>query len=91
MGEDEFISMLNKFTDEELEEELKRRKFVPKHLPLKEVNVSLLYEQVKAYIDSIHQNGYPEKDAEHFIFETTMKIFYGPDIYKWINEHNLGR
>ena len=88
MGEDEFTSMLNKFTDEELEDELARRREPP--LSLKDPNLGDLKSEAQQYLYDIKENGRPSKDAKQFIFECVMKTFYGPDIFSWINKWNIG-
>jgi len=88
MGEDEFISILNKFTDEELEEELARRREPPK--PVEHPNLGDLKAVAQEYLDDIKENGRPSKDSKNYIFESVMKTFYGPDIFSWINEWNTG-
>ena len=90
MGEDEFTSLLGKFTDDELEEELERRKEPPDPLPPSNDALVILHRLARSYLTSISDNGRPSKDAEHFIFETVMKTLYGPDIFDWINLHSTG-
>jgi hypothetical protein len=80
--------LLNRFTDEELEEELKRRKSLPKILSSENINLARLRKQANEYIVSIEEDGKPPKDAERYIFEEVMKTFYGSEIFKWINENN---
>lgn len=87
MGEDEFTSLLKKFTDDELENELKRRRQAPDPLESEDVNISNIRKHAKEYIESVHKTGRPPKDAEHFIFESVMATFYGNDIWSWLNEN----
>jgi len=90
MSEDEFVSLLKKFTDEELEDELKKRKDVPYPLASEDVNIAKLSTQAREYLDDIHKHGRPSKDAEHYMFETVMITFYGSDVFDWIRKHNTG-
>ena len=80
----------DKFTDEELEEELQRRKSPPWPLASEDVNISNIRNHAKNYLESIYKNGCPPKDAEHFMFESVMTTFYGNDVWNWINKHNTG-
>jgi hypothetical protein len=88
--EGDFLTLLNKFTDEELEEELQRRKDPPDPLASEDVNISNLRTHVENYIKYIHEQGCPPKDAEHFMFEAVMTTFYGNDIWSWLNKFNKG-
>jgi len=88
LKEGDFLTLLEKFTDEELEEELERRKSPP---PVEElVNTSNIRDQAAQYLDDVHRYGHPQKDAEHFIFEAVMTAFYGNDVWSWLNKHNKG-
>jgi len=85
MGEDESISLLKQFTDNELEEELERRHKAP--YPLAIINISIIRKLAEEYIESVRKTGRPPKDSEHFIFESVMSTFYGNDIWDWLAEH----
>jgi hypothetical protein len=82
MGEDEFTSLLGKFTDDELEEELERRNKPPKQL--EEPDFTNLKQEADNYLIGVRDQRIP-KDGEHYLFETLMKTLYGPDIFHWIN------
>jgi len=81
MGEDEFTSLLGKFTDDELKEELERRNEVPDQLEV--VDFTNLKLEVRNYLIAIRDGRIP-KDGEHYLFENLMKTLYGPDIFNWI-------
>jgi len=81
MGEDEFTSLLGKFSDDELKEELERRNEVPDQLEV--VDFTNLKLEVRNYLIAIRDGRIP-KDGEHYLFENLMKTLYGPDIFNWI-------
>lgn len=81
MGEDEFTSLLGKYTDDELKEELERRNEVPDQLEV--VDFTNLKLEVRNYLIAIRDGRIP-KDGEHYLFENLMKTLYGPDIFNWI-------
>lgn len=84
--EGDFLTLLNKFTDDELEEELERRKAPPLPLASEDIRLVQLQKQAGLYLSTLHTEGYTPKDAEHYMFEEVMKTFYGPDVFDWINE-----
>ena len=88
--EGDFLTLLEKFTDEELQEELERRKAPPYPLASEDVNLSNLRAQAQGYLDNVHKHRRPPKDGEHIIFEAVMIAFYGNDIWSWLNEYNKG-
>ena len=88
--EGDFLTLLGKFTDEELEEELERRKSPPCPLSSENVNINNLRKHAKEYLDTVYKHGRPPKDAEHFMFEAIMTTFYGNDIWAWLNKYNKG-
>lgn len=82
--------VLQNYTDEQLEKELELRNYPPDAKASEDVNISNLRTQAEEYIENVHKQGCPPKDAEHFIFEAVMTTFYGNDIWSWINKHNIG-
>jgi len=81
MGEDEFTSLLKKFTDDELKEELERRNEPPEQI--EDPDLTNLKLEANNYLVAIRDQRIP-KDGEHFLFENLMKTLYGPDIFDWI-------
>lgn len=85
------FDVLQNYTDEQLEDELKRRQTTPPDpLPSEDVKIYRLFTLASEYLESIAKVGRPPKDSEHFMFEEVMKTFYGGAIFKWINKHNKG-
>lgn len=85
--------ILNSFSDEELQKELKLRegrKSIPPILSSEAINLTRLRNSVSEYMLSIVNTGRGSKDGEHYIFEEAVKTFYGSDIFSWINEYNHG-
>jgi hypothetical protein len=83
-------NLLARFSDEELEEELKlreARKTIPHPLPQNEVNLTILNNTIAEHLLSIANNGYGIRDGEHYIYEETLKALYGKDVFSWINEY----
>lgn len=48
-------------------------------------NINRLLDLVTNYVEKL-ADGEMTKDIEHQCYETLMKAFYGPDIFRWINE-----
>jgi hypothetical protein len=85
--------ILNSFSDEELQKELKLRegrKTIPPMLSSESINLTRLRNSVAEHMLSIANTGHGSKDGEHYIFEEAVKTFYGNDIFNWINEYNRG-
>ena len=85
MGEDNFTDLLKKFTNEELEAELMRRE-APDMLASEDINVSHLRSEVACYIQDIKDNAREPKNGKELIFEKALTMFYGKDIFSWINK-----
>lgn len=76
--------MLDNFSDEELQNELRKRSEKPKQLA--EFDLLLLTETCGEYIDRIASGKYHEDDdIKHYIFECAIETIYGKDVWKWIN------
>jgi len=82
------------YSDEQLEEELKRRERIenapPDPLPSEDINILNIRKQAEDYVRSIHETGMPPKDGEHYMFKSVMTTFYGNDIWTWINRKSKG-
>lgn len=81
--------MLNKFTTNELLDELKKRKIREQTEPvLIEIpNLSHLKSLLKNYIHCIENGNYNvDQNNEYKIFETVLKTFFGEDVFIWINK-----
>ncbi len=86
--------MLSGFNDEELQDELDRRKKERRNAPqlIDDPDISKLQEVCQLYI-----NAFTNKDDdgdfidaphrfEHYVFEGAIEAFFGKDVFDWINE-----
>ncbi len=51
-------------------------------------NIQVLRNLVDRHIDSLARNVYLKDIREH-IYEKAVEAFYGEDVWKWINKHEL--
>jgi len=78
-------------TDAQLERELERRKQKreeqerPK--PVENPDWSRLIKTCEECICEHEKGESVDSDLPHYIYEEAMKAVFGPDIFKWINEH----
>lgn len=90
--------LLSELTDDEIQEELKRRDFdktIPMALRGEDCDFTALKDYCIAGIRHIAQTarenedgyGYKPKDFKHYIYEYALKAVFGDDIFKWMNEH----
>jgi hypothetical protein len=81
---------MGNFSDEDLEEELKRRKQVRSTLPEEsgdpdwEPVLQMCRGQVQEVIDGKYHE---DNDFDHCLFEEVMKTVYGPDFFNWWNKN----
>ena len=68
--------------------ELEEKQNYPK--PQKEIDWSPVIRCAKEILEDISEKGY-SKDAEHFIYEETMKAIFGSEVFVWLNKHDEGR
>ena len=82
--------MLQDYTMEQLKEEIERRETLPKKPEIVGApNFATLQSAVEDYIDFVWSKDYNEDgegDYIHYIFEDTMKAFYGEDVFDKINK-----
>jgi hypothetical protein len=47
----------------------------------------ILFEQVRAYVQGVAENGYDgvDEDLKQYIFEAAVQHYYGYDIFKQLN------
>jgi hypothetical protein len=82
-------SILRDVNDDELIEELERRKRVKSEKP----NVQLcidwheLVELAKKNVDHVCEYGYEIKDIQHWAYECMMTTVFGDDVFKWVNDN----
>ena len=77
-------------SDDDLRKEIEKRKVAsakpePILFSLADASFFLLQKLCLSYIDSLAGGEY-FKDAEYHIFEAAITLFYGKDVWKWINE-----
>ena len=78
---------LNRYSDDELLEEIERRKEdIPEKLPKEERDWSTVKTNAAEHLDNIRRGKGRDDDDEHFIYESVMVALYGKDVWKWINE-----
>lgn len=82
---------LERYSNAELEEELRFRKIQEEEKKKKPqqfeiLDLTPLRTILRDYIDEATENNYVSDDFEHNIFETAMNVFYGVDVWDYINE-----
>jgi len=56
---------------------------------IKDPDLTTLRATLKEYMDAVEgvkSGGYVDEDFTHYIEEETLKAFYGPDVYDYIDE-----
>lgn len=81
---------LQSLTDEQLEQEIARRKkqkSIPKLIENPDFsNVILMAQDInKSIVDGIYHE---DSDSKHYLYEAVMTALYGEKYWKWINESN---
>ena len=76
---------LNGVTNEELEEEMKRRKEEKKHplAPLLVPDFKPLREMIIKGIQWAAKNKYMGDDFQHYVYEAAMEAVYGQGFWDW--------
>lgn len=80
--------MFDRSSDEQLEEELKRRqtrKKLDKPEPVEKPSLVQLCRLCREYIDELDEKGYVDDDMNHYIFEAAMEACFGKDVWNYIN------
>jgi len=49
---------------------------------------SELQSYCEQYLDEIENGEYEDSDAEHYIFEAAMELFYGENVWDYVNDPN---
>ena len=78
---------LSDYSEQELLEELTKRKKNKRPVPLFHPDWETLIEKCEENIKSVDDYGRKIKDADHCIFECAMEAIYGPDIWDWYNRN----
>ena len=79
------MKILKEATEQEIEEELERRKRAKGPKPLDNPDFSGLTRMVLKETEYLVKNGYPSKDFEHYVYESVMEAVYGGTYWKWRN------
>ncbi len=81
--------MIETYTDEQLQEELSRRKrkkeAMKKPKQVRQYNLVPLRKHCQNHIDSL-EAGTARADDEHYIYEVAMITIFGKNVFDWINE-----
>ena len=82
------MTMFNEYSDEELQQELERRrnKKARKPKPVENPDFSTLIETCQKNIDFLVTEGGDDSDWEYWIYEAAMEAVFGKVVWDWINE-----
>jgi hypothetical protein len=82
--------MFDNISDEQLQEELKRREAVKqtaeKPIQLASLDYDNLRELGKKYINDITNGEFVSEDYIHWFYEAAIEMLYGEDIWNWIRQ-----
>lgn len=77
-------------TDEELEQELERRKQKQAREERPKIQTAInwlpLITCCEEYMNELEVTGYVDEDSEHYIYEAAIEAIYGPNVWNWINK-----
>ena len=76
---------LEEATEEEIEQELERRKRDKAPEPIANPDFSRLIKMTLEETEYLKKNGYPSKDFDHYVYEEVMSAIYGKGYWKWRN------
>jgi hypothetical protein len=82
---------LDEYSDDNLIEEIERRKVKKIDKPQRRVATDTwvlneIYETVERCLQWGIEKDYWDEDYDQYIFEATMKAFYGDDYFDWHNK-----
>lgn len=82
------MTPISDYSEQALEEELKRRKEVKANPPnfIPEPNFDGVIKLCKSYMQEISSKGYADSDYREYIFEVAMCAVYGENAFDWINQ-----
>ena len=85
-------SELARWSDEQLAEELENRGqiavIVPEILPgLVPKYLAQLRKMAVTHVQACVDPDIRDKDTAHYMYEAAMQMFYGPDIFDFLNEY----
>jgi len=84
---------IKQFSDEELEAEVKRRADEKAKREIPKVNMEVtaamlhpLADLCASYIEQLAEDEpYADEKLKDYIFEAAIELFYGKDVWKWVN------
>lgn len=86
------MSDMQNFSDNELQAELNSRKEVQRQADkpcmIEVPDYKALRGLCQKYIDDLHEKNWVDDDLKHYVFETAMTTFFGPNVWGWINKQN---
>jgi len=80
---------LREYSTENLLNEIHRREDASlnaKAKPIDEMDWKPVVTLVENAVSTMRNEGYQPKDFEHFIFERTMEVIYGENVWEWYND-----
>lgn len=81
---------LNDLTDEQLHEELDRRKTLKdklsKPVPVKNPDFVPVIGLCNTYVNMLHDRGHVDDDMAHYIYEAAVEAVFGKDVWPWIRD-----
>ena len=86
------MSDIKKFTIEELEAEIERKKRDPAEAlkPLKAPDFTPLRNMIIDGIEDAIKRQREPKDFSHYVYEMAMEAVYGKGFWEWWNKQGLG-
>ncbi len=81
---------LEKYSIEDLEEEIFRRREAVRKAPspLPVPDFSFLREMVITSINQSVKDEHEDNDFEHYVYEAVMEAIYGKDFWEWRNKQD---
>ena len=76
------VEELEEALEDKKEEKLRLDKPIPSHI----VNFRDIRKMCCDYVDDIEEVGYADEDFPDQLYEKTMIIIFGKDVFKWINK-----
>lgn len=79
--------LLDKYSNEELNAEIERRKQIKRKAPepLENLVWQPLLNVCRDYLHELETLGFADDDYPHYIFEAAITAIYGADIWTYIN------
>lgn len=82
---------LSKYTDEQLEQELAKRRVakIKPHMVNEPLNTHAIKEACNEFIEFLYSDDYNEDDIDDYrnqIFEAALEMVYGHSVWDYVNE-----